>query len=76
MGFPGGLAVKNLPEMQIMFDPWVGKIPWRRKWQPVSVFLPEKYDGQRSLEESITVAKSWTQFSDKQQSKQHVTGER
>ena len=23
-----------------MFDPWVGKIPWRRKWQPTPVFLP------------------------------------
>ena len=24
------------------FDPWVGKIPWRRTWQPAPVFLPEK----------------------------------
>ena len=23
------------------FSPWVGKIPWRRKWQPAPVFLPE-----------------------------------
>ena len=30
-------------------DPWVGKIPWRRKWQPTPVFLPEKSHGQRSL---------------------------
>ena len=22
------------------FDPWVRKIPWRRKWQPTPVFLP------------------------------------
>jgi len=22
------------------FDPWVGKIPWRRKWHPTLVFLP------------------------------------
>ena len=21
-------------------DPWVGKVPWRRKWQPTPVFLP------------------------------------
>jgi len=27
------------------FDPWVRKIPWRRKWQPASVFLPEKSHG-------------------------------
>ena len=31
------------------FDPWVGKIPWRRKWQPTPVFLPEKSHRQRSL---------------------------
>ena len=31
-------------------DPWVGKIPWKRKWQPIPVFLPEKSHGQRSLE--------------------------
>ena len=31
------------------FDPWVRKIPWRRKWQPIPVFLPGKFDGQRSL---------------------------
>ena len=30
-----------------MFNPWVGKIPWRRKWQPAPVFLPRKW---RSLE--------------------------
>ena len=31
------------------FDPWVGKIPWRRKWQPTLVFLPGECHGQRSL---------------------------
>ena len=31
------------------FDPWVGKIPWRRKWQSTPVFLPEKSHGWRSL---------------------------
>ena len=31
------------------FDPWVGKIPWRRKLQTHSIFLSEKYHGQRSL---------------------------
>ena len=32
-----------------VFYPWVGKIPWRRKWQPTPVFLPETCQGQRSL---------------------------
>ena len=31
------------------FDSWVGKIPWRRKWQPTPVFLPGKSHRQRSL---------------------------
>ena len=30
-------------------DPWVGRIPWRRKWQSTPVFLPGESDGQRSL---------------------------
>ena len=25
------------------FDPWVGKIPWRRAWQPTPVFQPGRY---------------------------------
>ena len=31
------------------FDPWVRKIPWRRKWPPTSAFLPGKPHGQRGL---------------------------
>ena len=31
------------------FDPWVGKIPCRRAWQPTPVFLPGEAPGQRSL---------------------------
>ena len=27
------------------FDPWVGKIPWRRKWLPTPVFLPGESHG-------------------------------
>ena len=44
-------VVKNLPPNvgDGGFDPWVGKIPWRREWQPTAVFLPEKSYGQRSL---------------------------
>ena len=40
---------KNLPAMQEMqetgFDLWVGKIPWKKKWQPTPVFLPRKPRG-------------------------------
>ena len=31
------------------FNPWVGKIPWSRAWQPTPVFLSGKSHGQRSL---------------------------
>ena len=47
------------------FDPWVGKIPWRKKWQSTPVFLPGKPHGQRSLAGYIVhgVPKSRTQLS-------------
>ena len=31
------------------FNPWVGKIPWKRAWEPIPVFLPGESNGQRSL---------------------------
>ena len=31
------------------FKPWVGKIPWKRKWQPTPVFLPGESHGQSNL---------------------------
>ena len=50
-GFPGGSEVKvcGMPETRVGFDPWVGKIPWRRKWQPTPVLLPGESHGGRSL---------------------------
>ena len=42
--------LKCLPGMrETGFDPWVGKIPWRRKWQPTPVLSPGESLGQRSL---------------------------
>ena len=42
--------VENVPAVQETgFDPWIGKIPWRREWQPTSVFSPGEFHGQRSL---------------------------
>ena len=41
--------VKNLPVMRRPgFDPWVGKIPWRREWLPTPVFLPVEFHGLHS----------------------------
>ena len=31
------------------FNPWVGKMPWRRAWQPSPIFLPGESHGERSL---------------------------
>ena len=50
-GFPGGSDGKE-PACQCKrrgFDPWVGKIPWRRKRPPTPIFWPEESHGQRSL---------------------------
>ena len=50
---PLGSAVKNHMQLRSCrrhrFDPWVGKIPWRRVWQPTPLFLPGESHGQRSL---------------------------
>ena len=54
LDFPGGTSGKE-PACQCRrckrprFYPWVGKIPWRRKWQPTLVFLPEKVHGKQNL---------------------------
>ena len=50
LGFPGGSVVKNPPaNAGDMVRSLVEKIPWRRKWQPLPVFLPGKSQGQKSL---------------------------
>ena len=46
-----------------VFDPWVTRIPWSRKWKPTPVFLPEKFCEQRNLAATVHgVAESWTQL--------------
>ena len=52
--FPGGASNKGTTcrcgrHKRHGFDPWVGKILWRRTWQPTPVFLPGESSGQRSL---------------------------
>ena len=54
MGFSRGTSGRE-PSCQCRrhktrgFNPWVGKIPWRRAWQPTPVSLPRESHGQRSL---------------------------
>ena len=49
--FPGGSVGKEsaCQYRRLGFYPWVGKIPWSRKWQCIPVFLPKEFHGQRSL---------------------------
>ena len=58
------LVVKNLPAAQETgFSPWVGKIPWKREWQPTPAFLPGKSHGQRAWRATVHgVAKSQKQL--------------
>ena len=50
---PGGASGKESAcqgrSKRRKFYSWVGKIPWRRAWQPTPVFLPGESHGQRSL---------------------------
>ena len=54
MGFLGGTSGKEPPcqcrrHKRHGFVPWVGKILWKRKWEPTPVFLPRESHGQRNL---------------------------
>ena len=43
------IMVGKINQYMLGFDPWVGKVPWRRTWQPTPVLLPRESHGQRSL---------------------------
>ena len=56
----GGTTINELPWWlrgresacqcgRLRFDPWVGNIPWRRKWQPTPVLLSGKFRGLKSM---------------------------
>ena len=54
MCFPGGASGKNqhaiaMRHKRYGFNPWVMKIPWRKTWEAILVFLPRESHGQRSL---------------------------
>ena len=67
LGFLSDSAIKNLLQYRrhrtCGFDPWIWKIPWRRKWQLTPVSFPGESHGQRSLR-FIWLQKSLTQLSD------------
>ena len=50
LGFPGGLDGKESAQVRRPgFNPWAGKIPWRKEWLPTPVFLPGECHEQRRL---------------------------
>ena len=52
-------------------DPWVRKIPWRRKWQPTPRFFPGESHGQRSLKNySLQGCREW----DMKEATEHARG--
>ena len=66
-GFPGGTSRKE-PTCQCRrhkrcrFDPWVGKIPWRRVWQLIPVFLPgesPRTEEPRAIVHRIAQSQTW-----------------
>ena len=66
MCFPGGARGKE-PDCQCRrhkrhgFDPWVGKIPWRRAWRSTLVFLPGESHGRGTWKATVHhVTQSWT----------------
>ena len=73
-GFSGGLSGKETDwqgrsQRKHRFDPWVSKIPWRRKWQPTPIFLPwvipwtlgARWAMVHGIAQSWTQLKSWAQ---------------
>ena len=65
-GFPSGTSSKE-PACQCRthaFNPWVKKIPWRRKWHPTSVFLSGKIPWTGTWRATVhRASKSWTRLS-------------
>ena len=58
-GFPRDSVVKESTCQckrwkRLRFDPWVGKISWRRKWRPTAIVFPGKFHGQRRLSSGLS----------------------
>ena len=61
------LVVKNLPtnsgDVRDGFDPWIGKIPWRREWQPIAYSCMENPKDRGAWRATVQeVTKSQTQL--------------
>ena len=68
MGFLSGTVWQGRRHKRCEFDPWVGKIPWSRTWQPTPILLPGESHAQRNLGGTVhRVAKrrTWLKCMDK-----------
>ena len=69
MGFPGGASGKDSASQcrryrKFSFHPWIGKIPWSRKWHSTPVFLSRKLPGRGASWATVHgTSKSWMQLS-------------
>ena len=75
-GFPDGTVVKNLPakagDKREGFNPWVRKITWRRKWQPLQYSCLENPMNRGAWRATVHgVTKSQTRLSDWERSAWH-----
>ena len=63
--FPSGASDKEsaCQRRRCGFNPWVGKITWRRTWQPTPVFLPGESTDRGDWQATVhSVPKSWTRL--------------
>ena len=62
-GFPGGsvgnICLQCRRHGRCKLDPWVGKIPWRGKWQPILAFLPGKSHGYATIHGGHRLGHNW-----------------
>ena len=56
------------------FNPWVGKIPWRRAWQPTSVFLPGESPGTEEPGVLQSIGSSESDTAEWLSTEQHMVG--
>ena len=76
LGFPGGASSKETTCQlrrlkRLGFDPWVGEIPWGRKWQLTLVFSPGKSHEQKKLVGYNPWGYKWSDMTQQLKSKTH-----
>ena len=55
-------ACQRRSRERLGFHPCLGKMPWRRRWQPTPVFLPGESQGQRTLVDYSPMSQMWLKW--------------